>query len=529
MAFGFSKRSRTPSATSPGGTLTRLPGRDPGARRPVNPAVALIVIAGAQLMVVLDVTIVNVALPHIQSGLGFSRTSLAWVVNAYTLAFGGLLLLGGRAGDILGRRRVFMAGVSLFAVASMIGGLAANEVWLIAARALQGVGAALAAPNGLALLTTTFQEGRERARAFGVFAAVAGAGGGIGLILGGVLTSFLSWRWVFFVNVPIGAVLVAAASRVLPEAERTSGRFDLPGAITVTAGVSSLVYGFIHAAGAGWNDPVTIGAFAAAAILLPLFVAIERRGTQPLMPLHLFEERTRWGSYVVMLMTGAAMFGVLFFLTQYMQNVLDYSPLRTGLAYLPLNITFIAVAQVASRAVRRTGPQRLVVTGTALTAIGLVWLSRAGLDTNYLTGILPGMELLATGFSLIFLPVTMTALAGVERRVSGVASATLNVSQQVGGALGVSALVTLATSVTAGRLAANAAAGTASGVASLNDALVHGWTAGFRLAVAFAAVAFVTAMTALRPAPGTSATAAAGSDELEPARSDGLDELPVAG
>src|SRR5947208_2858374 len=244
-------------------------------RRQVNPVIALIVIAGAQLMVVLDVTIVNVALPHIQSGLGFSRTGLAWVIDAYTLAFGGLLLLGGRAGDILGRRRMFVTGVLLFAGASLLGGFATSSAWLIAARAAQGVGAAIAAPTALALLATTFPEGPERNRAFGIYAAVAGAGGGIGLILGGVLTDLLSWRWVLFVNVPIGALLALAAPYVLPESVRNRGRFDLPGAVTVTAGVGSLVYAFIHSATSGWSDPVTLVSFGAAAVLLTAFLAIE--------------------------------------------------------------------------------------------------------------------------------------------------------------------------------------------------------------------------------------------------------------
>jgi EmrB/QacA subfamily drug resistance transporter len=472
---------------------------DTGARRSVNPIVALIVIAGAQLMVVLDVTIVNVALPHIQSGLHFSRTGLAWVIDAYTLAFGGLLLLGGRAGDILGRRRMFSIGVLLFAGASLLGGFATTSAWLIAARALQGIGAAIAAPTGLALLTTTFAEGPERNRAFGIYAAVAGAGGGIGLILGGVLTDLLSWRWVLFVNVPIGILLALASRYVLPESERNPGRFDLPGAVTVTAGVGSLVYGFINAASNGWSDAVTLASFGAALVLLSAFLAVERRSRQPLMPMHLFADRNRWGSYTVMLMVGAAMFGVLFYLTQYLQNVLGYSPLRTGLAFLPLNLIVITVAQVASRIVRRTGPRRLILTGTVLIGTGLLWLSTISADVGYVRLVLPAMSLFGAGMALIFVPVTLTAVSGVARRDSGVASAMLNVSQQVGGTLGLSALVTVSATTTANELASRVAARTtALPVRVVNAAVVHGWGAGFRLATGFAVVALLIALSVLR-------------------------------
>jgi EmrB/QacA subfamily drug resistance transporter len=488
-------------------TLTAAPSRR------VHPAIALVVIAGAQLMVVLDVTIVNVALPHIQSGLGFSRTSLTWVISAYTLAFGGLLLLGGRAGDILGRRRMFVVGVSLFAGASLLGGFATSEAWLIAARTLQGVGAAIAAPNGLALLSTTFAEGPERNRAFGVYAAVAGAGGGVGLILGGLLTDLLSWRWVLFVNVPIGLALAFAAPRVLPEGARSRGRFDLPGAVTATAGVGSLVYGFIHAATAGWSDPVTIASFAAALVLVATFLTIELRSRQPLMPMHLFAERTRWGSYLVMLTVGASMFGVFFFLSQYLQEILHYSPIVTGLAFMPLNLTFIAAAQASSRLVRRIGPRRLIMTGTAGAAIGLLWLSRITPGSTYLVQILPGMEFLALGLGLVFVPNTLNALSGVDRRESGIASAMLNVSQQVGGTLGLSALVTVSATATANHLAGRIAAGTAALPARVvNEALVQGWATGFRLAALFAIAALVTAIVVLRPVRRAPETEAAADD-----------------
>src|SRR5215211_5303080 len=310
--------------------------RPPGAaRRGYHPALALTIIAASQLMVVLDATIVNIALPQMQQALGFSTTSLSWVLNAYTLAFGGLLLLGGRAGDILGRRRVFIAGILLFTFASFLGGLATSSGWLLAARALQGVGAAIAAPTALSLITTNFAEGQARNRAFGVFSAVAVSGGAIGMLAGGILTSWLSWRWVLFVNVPIGLLLAALAPLYIAESERQPGRFDLAGAFTSTAGMTALVYGFIRAAEEGWSDAGTIGSFAAAVVLLAAFLSIETRIRQPITPLHMLRERNRAGTYVIMLALAAALFGQFFFLTLFVQDVLGYSPLRAGIAFLP--------------------------------------------------------------------------------------------------------------------------------------------------------------------------------------------------
>jgi|SRR6266571_88683 len=488
--------------------------RDMTRARDVHPVVALMVIAGAQLMVVLDVTIVNVALPHIQAGLGFSRTGLAWVIDAYTLAFGGLLLLGGRAGDILGRRRMFVIGVLLFAGASLVGGFATSTAWLIASRAAQGVGAAIASPTALALVATTFAEGPERNRAFGIYAAVAGVGGGIGLILGGVLTDLLSWRWVLFVNAPIGALLALAAPVVLPKGERNPGRFDFPGAITVTAGVGSLVYGFIHAASSGWGDTATLASFAAAAVLLATFFTIESRSRQPLLPLHLFAERARWGSYTVMLMGGASMFGVLFFLTQFLQGPLGYSPLRTGLAFLPLNLIIITSAQVSSRLVPRTGPRPLILFGTSLMVLGLLWLSRLGAGSGYATLVLPAMATIGVGIGQIFVPVTLTAVSGVQRWDSGVASALLNVSQQVGGTLGLSALVTVSATATASQLARVASGGSVVTAAAGTRALLHGWANGFELAAVFAVVALLAAFAVLRPrGPQSQSSSQASIDE----------------
>jgi EmrB/QacA subfamily drug resistance transporter len=321
----------------------------------VRPGLALLVIAGAQLMIILDATIVNIALPSIQQALHFSTTSLAWVLNAYTLAFGGLLLLGGRTGDLFGRRRMFIIGILIFAGASLAGGFAPTSGFLLVCRVLQGVGGAIASPTALALVTTTFAEGPARNRAFGVYAAVSGAGAAIGLILGGVLTSSFSWRWVFFVNVPIGVLLAIATPFVLPESERNPGRLDLPGAITSTLGVSSLVYGLIHAALNSWSDPVTIIALCASVVLLVAFVFIESRTPQPLMPLRLFSDRNRDAGYIVMLCTGAALFSMFFYLTLFVQEILGYSPLKAGFAFLPVSATIVVSAQIASRTIARFG------------------------------------------------------------------------------------------------------------------------------------------------------------------------------
>jgi EmrB/QacA subfamily drug resistance transporter len=363
----------------------RAPGQP---RRGIHPGIALAVIAGAQLMVVLDATIVNIALPQIQGALNFSTTGLSWVLNAYTLTFGGLLLLGGRAGDILGRRRVFIFGILLFSLASLLGGLATSSAWLLAARALQGVGGAIASPTALALITTNFAEGRDRNRAFGVYAAVSGSGAAVGLLAGGMLTSWLSWRWVLFVNVPIGVVLALLAPLYITESERHPGRFDVSGALTSTAGMVALVYGFIRAAQEGWSDVVTIGSFVAAIVLLSVFLSIETRTRQPITPLHMFRNRNRAGSYGIMLGLSAALFGMFFFLTLFVQEVLGYSPLRAGLAFLPVSAVIIVGAQLVARLLPTVGPKRFMVAGALLATGGLAWLSRITVSSGYLDGLL---------------------------------------------------------------------------------------------------------------------------------------------
>ncbi|MFF7840756.1 MFS transporter [Streptomyces ossamyceticus] len=404
---------------------------------------ALLVIASCQLMVVLDITIVNIALPHIQRSLDFSTTSLAWVVNAYTLTFGGLLLLGGRAGDILGRRRVFVFGVLLFVLASLLGGLAQNAGQLLAARALQGVGGAIASPTSLALISTTFREGPERNRAFGVFAAVSAGGGAIGLLAGGVLVEWLNWRWVLFVNVPIGLLIVLATPRWIRESERHPGHFDVVGALTSTAGMVLLVYGFIRAAQEGWRDTLTLASFAGAVVLLLLFVLVEKRSRQPITPLHMFADRNRAGTYGIMLCLAAAIFGMFFFLTLFVQNVLDFSPLATGFAFLPVSAVIAIGAGLASRFLPVYGPKPFMVVGAILAAAGLGWLTLTDVHSTYAGSVLGPMLVFSLGMGMEFVSLTLMALSNVATRETGAASGLLNATQQVGGSLGLSILVTM--------------------------------------------------------------------------------------
>ncbi|MEU3851072.1 MFS transporter [Streptomyces sp. NPDC029554] len=404
---------------------------------------ALFVIASCQLMVVLDITIVNIALPHIQSSLDFSTTSLSWVVNAYTLTFGGLLLLGGRAGDILGRRRVFIFGVLLFVLASLLGGFAQNSGQLLGARALQGVGGAIASPTSLALISTTFREGPERNRAFGVFAAVSAGGGAIGLLAGGMLVEWLNWRWVLFVNVPIGLLIVLATPKWIRESERHPGRFDIVGALTSTAGMVLLVYGFIRAAQDGWRDALTLASFAGAVVLLVAFILIERRSRQPITPLHMFADRNRAGTYGIMLCLAAAIFGMFFFLTLFVQNVLEFSPLEAGLAFLPVSAVIAVGAGLASRFLPVYGPKPFMVLGAILAAAGLAWLTLTDVHSTYAGSVLGPMLVFSLGMGMEFVSLTLMALSNVPTPETGAASGLLNATQQVGGSLGLSILVTM--------------------------------------------------------------------------------------
>ena len=407
---------------------------------------ALAVLSVAQLMVILDTTIVNVALPSIQEDLQFkSEADLQWVVNAYVLTAGGFLLLGGRVADRYGRRLVFVSGIVVFAAASLSCGMANSPALLVGSRAVQGLGAAFMAPAALSLLTVIFAEGEERNRALGVWSAIAGAGGAVGLLAGGLLTTELSWRWVFFVNLPIAAVAVVASFRLIDESRNpVAGGFDVPGAVTGTAGLGALVFALVRANVWGWGSAQTLTVLAAAAVLLTTFVILQLRGRHPLVPPRLFRSRTLVGADVGMLIAGAGLFAVFFFLTLYMQDLLHYSPLKTGIAYLPLSILLVASAGVGSRILGRVGARPILVTGFLLAAVGLALLARLSPTSGYLD-LLPSLVLIGTGMGGAFVSVTSSAVAGVPQEDTGVASALLNASQQIGGSLGLAILTAVAT------------------------------------------------------------------------------------
>jgi EmrB/QacA subfamily drug resistance transporter len=397
------------------------------------------IIVACQLMLMLDMTIMNVALPSVQRSMEFTTSNLQWVVSAYTLAFGGLLLLGGRVGDIVGRRRMFMLGLAVFTVASLLGGLATTGGWLVATRALQGVGAAMAAPSMLALIATNTAEGPERARALSLYTAASSAGGSIGLLLGGMLTSWASWRWVLLVNVPIGVVLILLARRFVTEPPRRPTRLDIAGALTATAGMVALVYGFIHAADNGWSETVTVVAFVAAVALLAGFAAVEARASQPLVPLDLLAHRNRAGAYAGMLLLPAAMFAVLFFMVQFVQNVLGYSAVEAGLAFLPLTLMIFSARWTFPPLVARFGPRTLMMVSAVGITAGLLWLSQLSPDGGY-EFIVGPLLLFGLGTGLAFTALTVTILAGVAPKDSGVASGMLQAMQQIGGSLGLAIL-----------------------------------------------------------------------------------------
>ncbi|MDQ6936669.1 MAG: MFS transporter [Actinomycetota bacterium] len=416
-------------------------------RRAAHPTTVLLLIAGAQLMVVLDATIVNIALPTMGDYFHKSQTSMTWALNAYTLAFGGLLLLGGRAGDILGRRRMFIIGLALFSIGSFLGGIATTFQFLLFGRVVQGIGGAIASPTALSLITTSFAEGKERNRAFGVYAAVSGAGAALGLLLGGILTEFFSWRWVLFVNVPIGVALMVGAFFYITESERHKGTADVVGALLSVVGMVSLVYGFIHAAdrqNGGWGDPLTIFCLVAAVILLASFFLWEQHASDPMMPLRVIEDRNRGGAYLVMLIVGAGLFGMFYFVTYFVQQVIEFSALQTGFAFLPVAFVIGITSQFVAKLMPRVGPKNLILTGTVLLTAAMFWYSTVTASSGYWTTFLPGMIVMATGMGFIFVPLTSVAVARVEPTDAGVASAMLNVGQQVGGSIGLSVLATVA-------------------------------------------------------------------------------------
>jgi EmrB/QacA subfamily drug resistance transporter len=460
-----------------------------GARgRASHPDVTLAVIATGYLMVALDATVVNVALPRIQSSLHFSGTGLSWVLNAYTLTFGGLLLLGGRAGDILGRRRVLVAGVGLFTVASLLGGMATTAGWLLAARAVQGVGAAFITPSTLALIATNFAEGGQRNRALSIYSAVVGAGGSVGLIVGGTLTQVASWRWVLFINVPIGIALIALAPRYLQEPDRHPGRFDLAGAVTGTLGVTALVYGCIRASADGWGDHLTLGALAAAAGFIAVFGAIEARASQPIVPLRLFADRTRAATYLNMLLIPATMFGAFFFLTQFTQNVLGFRPLAAGLAFLPMALPMFVTVRTVPRLLPVLGPKPILVAGAGLIVAACGWLTQVSAGSSYAGSLLGPLLLLGVGVGLSIMPMNMVILSGVAPHEAGAASGLLQTMQWVGGSLGLAVLVTVF--------------GAARDDARQGDAatsLVHGIATAFTASTVFATCALLVVLVAIRP------------------------------
>ena len=417
------------------------PTENRGAAR--RPGLILGIVLIAQLMVVLDASIVNIALPDMAVALHFSPTSLSWVINAYTLAFGGLLLLGARAGDIFGRRRVFVAGLTVFTLASLSGGFASTAGELLTARVIQGIGAAFAAPSALAILMTLFPGTRERTRALGWFSAVSVGGAAIGLIAGGMLTQWASWRWVMFVNVPIGAALVLAILAVVPRYARRTGHVDLAGALTSTAGVTAVVYALVRAASNTWDDPLVLVGLAAGALLLAAFVRIEMRAESPITPLRLFASRNRSASHLVRLLMVAGMFGMFFFMTQFVQEVLGYSPLQAGIAFLPLTAFLFALSQVTARVLAgRVAGRTLMIIGLVIAAAGLLWSATLDSGSSYPALLVP-LALFGIGAGTTFVPMTAMSLDGVEPGDAGAASGLVNVSQQVGGAIGLAVLVTV--------------------------------------------------------------------------------------
>ncbi|MDT0212766.1 MFS transporter [Rothia sp. ARF10] len=451
--------------------------------RELNLTWALVLISVAQLMIVLDGTIANIALPYIQADLEISQANLTWVVTGYALAFGSLLLLGGRLGDLYGRRRVFMAGLVIFGVASLLGGFATGEPMLLASRGLQGLGAALASPAALALITTTFPAGPARNRAFAVYAAMSGAGAAVGLILGGWLTgtspelfgtAIDGWRLTFLINFPIGLAAAALAPRFLNESESHPGELDLPGALTGTLGLLGVVYGLSRAGTEGWTDGLTLASLAAGVAMLVVFALIERRVAHPLLPFRIFTSRTRAASFVAMFFAPAAMFAMFYFLSQYIQNVMGYSPLKAGVAFLPFTIGIVVGAGLASNLLSRVNPRVISGTGTLIAAGALYGFSTLPYDTSfpvqgvtgsYVSDILPFVIMMAFGMGLTFVPVTLTAVHHLRAEESGIGSGVLNTAQQVGGALGLAVLATVATQTFTDRGAELASAGAAAAAA----------------------------------------------------------------
>jgi len=489
-----------PASTGPtGGTRpTGATGAGPTSSHAPDPKrwLALGIIALAQLMVVLDASIVNIALPHAQADLHITDANRQWVITAYTLTFGGLLLLGGRIADYVGRKRVFLVGLLAFAAASALGGIAPNATLLFAARALQGAAGALLAPAALSLISVTFTEARERAKAFGVYGAIAGGGAAIGLILGGVLTEYASWRWCLLVNVPIALAAFAAAVPVVRES-RAEGKpsYDIPGAILVTLGLVSLVYGFTKAAekGVGWGSPITLGLIGGAIVLLALFIVVEHRSNAPLLPLRVPGDRNRGGSYLANLLVGSGLFAMFLFLTFYFQVTLHYSALKAGMAFLPFSGGIIVSAGITSQLLPRFGPRRLMLTGLTMSTLGLLYLTQISPTTSWVSHVLPAELLMSLGMGLVFVPLASTALIGVSGHDAGVASALVNTTQQIGGSLGTALLNTIYTTAVTGYFASHALT-----PAVQQAGLVHGYTVAFAWGAALLAAALVVVFVLVR-------------------------------
>ena len=495
----------------------------------------LVVVAIAQLMVVLDSTIVNIALPSAQRALGFPNSDRQWVVTAYALAFGSLLLVGGRLGDMFSRKRVFITGLAGFALASALGGAAVSFGMLVAARALQGAFGAILAPSALGTLVSSFQDPRERGRAFGVFGSVAAGGGAVGLILGGALTQYLSWRYTLYVNLVFAAIAITGALVYIRSTRpATRPRMDWPGAILACAGLFLIVFGFSHAETAGWTAPLTIGSLIVGVLVLAGFVLAEARVSHPLLPLHVILDRTRGGAYVAVFLSGIAIFGVFLFLTYYMQLIKGFSPLNTGLLFLPLIGCILISSNLSSIVLLpRAGPRALIASGMLLGVIGMIYLTRLTVTSSYLSGVLPALLVMGLGFGMIFAPAINTATAGVRREDSGVASALVNTMQQVGGSIGTSALSTIALTATTSYLVAHH-----TGALAQTIAAVHGYTLAFAVSAGLFGLGVILAITLLpsrrrleelrsEAAPPTPAPAVEPASAPEPAPAPAREPAPA--
>ena len=486
-----------------------------------HPWITFTLASMAQLMIILDATIINVALPSIQHALRFSAEDLQWVVNVYVLLFGGFILLGGRAGDILGRRPLFVGGMVLFSLASLAGGLAPSSGWLIAARAAQGLGAAIISPVAFAIVTSTFAEGPERNRAVGIYGALSGVGAALGVLLGGILTTNFGWQWVLFVNVPVGVAVIALSPFFIPATRGTGtgGSFDVLGTVSVTGALCALVYGVVKAPDNGWGSGATIGFFAASAALFAVFIATELRARHPLVRLGIFRDRTLAMANVLAFMAGMMLFGMFYFLSLYLQIVLGFSALKTGFAYLPLTLTLIISAGIASGLVTRFRFKPILTVGFVLATAGLLVLTRIVVQGTYTATILPGIELIALGLAFVFVPLSIASMQGVEPGEIGLASGLINATQQIGGAIGLAVLSTVATTHTNGLLHS------LHGPTAYLRALVGGFQYAFGTAAAIAAAGIMLAVALL---PGRRTGAGRTSRTADPGAAGGRELAPMA-